>query len=114
MEIKKFPTLLIVAFISLNLFGASKNGHDSTIFLIQNPVIKDVWQLSSLDQVSLKGKVGQEIEKVLRARILSDLATEKILPEAITAFQKRVDDRIHPGRGLWRGEFWGKWMLSKS
>ncbi|NOY79550.1 MAG: hypothetical protein GXP31_00965 [Kiritimatiellaeota bacterium] len=66
---------------------------------------------AELGRVRLEGSVGEELDKVLAARILSEKAAHAILPEALAAFRDRVDDRIRPGQGLWQGEFWGKWVL---
>ena len=67
---------------------------------------------SPLEKVSLGGRVGRELDKVVQARIRSTAAAEEIAPEAVEAFRNRVDDRLPSERGLWQGEFWGKWMLS--
>ncbi len=66
---------------------------------------------TALARVRLGGAVGEELDKVLAARVLSEKAAHVILPEALEAFRNRVDDRLRPGQGLWQGEFWGKWML---
>ncbi len=60
----------------------------------------------------ISGAMGKYLDTVLQARINSTLAAEEIYPEAIRAFEERMDDRIKPDEGFWRGEFWGKWTLS--
>jgi hypothetical protein len=62
--------------------------------------------------ISFRGQIGAEIDRVINTRILSYFAEKKILPEAVNAFRTRVDDRFRPDAGVWQGEFWGKWMLS--
>lgn len=73
--------------------------HDRLIM----PLPGDVW---------IEGRVGEAMNRILDARILSDAARNSVLAEAEEAFRRRVDDRLVPGQGLWQGEFWGKWMLS--
>lgn len=70
--------------------------------------------LSPLDlgELQLKGRVGEALNSVVNARITSELAEKEICPEAVEAFRNRVDDRLETDRGLWQGEFWGKWILS--
>ena len=58
------------------------------------------------------GILGSRIDTIADARIRTKTAREKIYPETEEAFRKRVDDSLNPGRGMWQGEFWGKWMLS--
>ncbi len=65
-----------------------------------------------LGDISVDGYVGGNIDRVLHSRILSESARTEIVPEAVQAFVERVDDRWKPGQGFWRGEFWGKWVLS--
>ena len=60
----------------------------------------------------MEGPVGLELDRVVDQRIASDFAVKEIVPEATRAFEIRKDDQFHEGRGLWQGEFWGKWMLS--
>ena len=75
-------------------------------------IVDDIFTPLKPGKVKLKGKVGSEIDRVTHARILSNKAENEILPEALDAFHKRVDDRLRSNRGYWQGEFWGKWMLS--
>jgi len=58
------------------------------------------------------GHLGRRIDTILKQRITSDFARDQIHPELIETLRARVDDQIHPGWGMWQGEFWGKWMLS--
>ena len=74
--------------------------------------MRDTMTPAPLGTVSLGGRVGDELDKVVDARVLSAHGADEILPEAVEAFRKQEDDRLFPGRGLWQGEFWGKWMLS--
>lgn len=68
---------------------------------------------AELGNVEMKGIVGNEIDRVIDKRISCDFAANEIAPEATRAFEIRMDDQFHNGkRGLWQGEFWGKWILS--
>jgi len=80
--------------------------------MMNEPRMNDVLRPPPLEDVALTGPVGEEIDRVIAARMSSRTAREEIVPEAVAAFRNRVDDRLEPGRGLWQGEFWGKWVLS--
>ena len=74
--------------------------------------VPDQLRLAKLGDVHLGGKIGQELDLLVDKRIASDFAVNEIAPEATRAFETRMDDQFHEGRGLWQGEFWGKWILS--
>ena len=59
----------------------------------------------------LLGYVEELYSKVIYKRMTSDFAREIILPEAEAPFFEKSDDK-NPPVGFWRGEFWGKWMIS--
>lgn len=61
--------------------------------------------------VFLCGSVGRKFDKVIFERISSPYAHEKIFGEAESAFEKCEDDANAP-LGMWRGEFWGKQIIS--
>lgn len=61
---------------------------------------------------TFSGDLGHRIVRILDRRIASDFARDNIHSELIETFRARVDDLIHPGVGMWQGEFWGKWILS--
>ena len=72
-------------------------------------------EFNSVSKVQFAGSLGQELDKILDARICSDFARNTIAPEATNAFVKKEDDKFllrGEKRGLWQGEFWGKWILS--
>lgn len=73
--------------------------------------IKDTLKPIPPDCVRVNGKIGSLMRDVTEARYLSERAEREVLAEAVNAFRNRVDDRLKPGRGLWQGEFWGKWVL---
>lgn len=62
------------------------------------------WQFS--------GHIGNYINKISKQRILDKDKWELIYPETEEAFRLREDDRNYPQVGRWRGEFWGKYILS--
>jgi Uncharacterized protein conserved in bacteria len=57
------------------------------------------------------GYIGDRIDTMTKARFTSKQAWDTIYPETEEAFRLREDDTSHPGRGVWRGEFWGKYIL---
>ncbi len=59
----------------------------------------------------LLGFVGELFDKMIYNRMTSDFAVESILAEAEEPFFSKSDDDDAP-LGWWRGEFWGKWMIS--
>ena len=72
---------------------------------------------SRLRDVRLQGAPGRKLDAFVRARITGDFAQREIFGEARSAFVQRNDDEKPVGGkqgvgGLWRGEFWGKLMLS--
>jgi DUF1680 family protein len=59
-----------------------------------------------------KGHIGQTIDHIAEQRILDEEKWMAIYPETEEAFRLREDDKAYPQRGQWRGEFWGKYILS--
>ncbi len=70
------------------------------------------WDPVPLGSVRWRGHLGERLDLISRARITSPVAWERIYPETEDAFRQREDDRDHPRAGHWRGEFWGKYILS--
>lgn len=62
-------------------------------------------------RVRLNGFVGELYGKVIEKRMTCDFAVENILAEAEEPFFSKSDDVKAPV-GFWRGEFWGKWLIS--
>ena len=69
---------------------------------MRTPRLRDVW---------LGSVPGAKLAAFARARMQSPFAQKEIFGEARRAFETRDDDILGYG-GLWRGEFWGKLMLS--
>lgn len=63
--------------------------------------------------VAFSGDVAGLFDSFIENRMTGDFAVNVILNEAETAFSERVDDDNAP-IGLWRGEFWGKLIISAS
>ena len=59
----------------------------------------------------LHGYTEALYQKVITQRMTSDFAVNEILAEAEKQFFTRDDDKNAPV-GFWRGEFWGKWIIS--
>ena len=61
--------------------------------------------------VRIRGAIGEKMNSLFRGRIVSKEGRERIFGEARQAFERRDDDADGVS-GSWRGEFWGKEMLS--
>ena len=59
----------------------------------------------------LLGFAGELFGKMIYHRMTSDFAVRSVLAEAEEPFYSKSDDDNAP-IGWWRGEFWGKWMIS--
>lgn len=110
-------TVLFSLLIFIFLFGCKKENnsiHVSTDTAHQKVeiAIEDKYAFAELKDVHMEGEVGKELDRVILKRISSDFAASEIAPEATKAFETRMDDQFHENRGLWQGEFWGKWILS--
>ncbi len=58
------------------------------------------------------GHFGNYIDTIATHRILDKANWDIIYPETEDAFGLKEDDKNYPESGQWRGEFWGKYMLS--
>ena len=65
-----------------------------------------------LGGVKVLGHVGEMQARFFRERIFSDFAREEIWKEAREAFERPDDDVFNKPAGMWKGEFWGKLMIS--
>jgi len=59
-----------------------------------------------------EGHLGEYIDTIAEKRILNLDNWNTIYPETEEAFRLREDDKNYPKSGEWRGEFWGKYLLS--
>ena len=65
-----------------------------------------------LSHVQVKGHVAEVQERFFAQRIKGAFAQDKIWKEAHEAFAHPDDDVFNKGIGMWKGEFWGKLMIS--
>lgn len=72
--------------------------------------VKNRFEPSMLGDIRLGGSIAAQMETFFTERVTSDLARDEILAEAEAQFSKRDDDTTIVG--YWRGEFWGKWIIS--
>lgn len=95
---KKFGFL--ISLLILFLSGYSEDGHTTD----RRNITSADWQF--------KGHLGETIDKIAQNRILDKAQWDIIYPETEEAFKLKEDDNTYPKFGAWRGEFWGKYMLS--
>lgn len=69
--------------------------------LISTPILSDI---------ALDGEIGARLDRFSHERISSKFAIDEILREAEECFRDQYDDEFCAGK--WRGEFWGKQILS--
>lgn len=72
--------------------------------------INDKLNPPPLEGLHIGGSIGELMNRFFEERIFSDYAREVIYPETEEQFRLRDDDKTIVG--MWRGEFWGKWMIS--
>ena len=72
---------------------------------------QDAMKTPRLRDVRLKGVPAVKMNDLFRERLTGDFAKLNVFAEARRAFVDRDDDCKGHG-GVWRGEFWGKQMLS--
>lgn len=93
--------------------GVCKGGTSIPVCSYKRP---DVRRTAPLGDIRLRGYGAEKMNALFRQRIFSAFARKEIFGEAREAFRDRSDDEQTVGRrrvgGLWRGEFWGKLMLS--
>ena len=63
-----------------------------------------------LGDIRFGGEIGEQTETFLGARIFGEYARTVVYPETEKQFRIRDDDITVVG--VWRGEFWGKWIIS--
>ena len=73
--------------------------------------IEDAMKMPSLGDVRLEGPLAEKMETFLDRRIVDRTCRENIFEECRRAFAFRDDDEVY-WNGQWRGEFWGKSMMS--
>lgn len=73
----------------------------------------DVMRTPSPGDVRLEGWLGAKADRFVVQRLTDPFQRQEIFDEARQAFARRDDDESKVG-GRWRGEFWGKQMLSSA
>ena len=66
---------------------------------------------SRIGSVHFDGEIGEFFDRFIYNRITSDFAVNEVLRETETVFEEKLDDQNMPV-GMWRGEFWGKLVIS--
>ena len=95
-----FPVVLAVAFA----FVAARDVTAAVNDAMHGPALRDV---------RLEGWLGEKMDRFIARRLVEPFMREQVFDEARQAFEFRDDDEAKVG-GLWRGEFWGKEMLSSA
>ena len=75
--------------------------------------VSDAMRGSALKDVRLEGWLGAKMDRFISRRLVDPFMRSQVFDEARQAFEFRDDDEAKVG-GLWRGEFWGKEMLSSA
>ena len=65
---------------------------------------------ASLSDIHIDGEIGARFDRFSHERISGQFAMNEILRETEECFRDKFDDEFCAGK--WRGEFWGKLMLS--
>ena len=94
--------LNVMALIFISALAASALRADAVSDAMKTPALRDV---------RLQGFPSEKMNDLFRERVSSKFAQMNVFGEARRAFEERDDDERGHG-GLWRGEFWGKLMLS--
>lgn len=73
---------------------------------------RDLLRPVAQEKVKVLGRVGAMQDRFFAERIFSDFAKNEIWKEARAAFERPDDDVFKKPVGMWKGEFWGKLMIS--
>ncbi len=72
--------------------------------------IKNRLNPPALSDAKLGGMIAEQMATFFEERILCDFARDHVYAECEEKFRLRDDDK--ECIGMWRGEFWGKWVIS--
>ena len=75
--------------------------------------VPDAMRGPALKDVRLEGWLGAKMDCFISRRLVDPIMRNHVFDEARQTFEFRDDDVAKVG-GLWRGEFWGKEMLSSA
>ena len=76
--------------------------------------VSDVLTTPALKNTRIQGQIGAKLDKFMYERCLSDFAQKVVVREAREAFAHPDDDVFNAPVGMWKGEFWGKLMISSA
>ncbi len=105
--LKKYSRTTCAAIIALYAFASMALGAIEKVPYAKSDILK----VSELQDVKIKGPIGEKMENFFQNRIFSAYAKKEIFGEAESAFTNPQDD-ITGVVGLWQGEFWGKLAIS--
>lgn len=72
--------------------------------------VENIINTPKLSDISMDGEIGARFDRFSHERISGRFAVNEILREAEECFRDQFDDEFCAGK--WRGEFWGKQILS--
>ena len=72
--------------------------------------VPNILRIPEAGMVSLDGEIGARFDRFVYERITGKFAIDEIWREAEECFFDQYDDEY--AAGMWRGEFWGKLLLS--
>lgn len=72
--------------------------------------VQNVVSTPNLSNIRLDGEIGARFDRFCHERISGQFAMNEVLREAEECFRDQYDDEFCAGK--WRGEFWGKQILS--
>lgn len=93
--------LIVLSLGMFSFFGCSFSDEKATT---KSELTSGVWKFN--------GHLGNYINTIATKRILDTTNWKIVYPETEDAFGLKEDDKKYPELGQWRGEFWGKYMLS--
>ena len=76
--------------------------------------VKDALVAPELKNTRVQGPIGAKFDTFMHERCLSDFARNVVVREAREAFAHPDDDVYQAPVGMWKGEFWGKLMISSA
>ena len=80
----------------------------------QGDAVRDALVAPDLKDTRVQGPIGEKFDQFMHERCLSDFARNVVVREAREAFAHPDDDVFQAPVGMWKGEFWGKLMISSA
>ena len=81
--------------------------------VIADAAVSDSMRGPALRDVRLEGWLGAKMDRFISRRLVEPFMRNRVFDEARHTLEYRDDDEVKVG-GYWRGEFWGKEMLSSA